>query len=484
MRKTFLSNIALLISLNLLIKVFWIFGIDRTVQNTVGAIDYGLYFAVFNFSFLFSVIMDAGIHNFNNRTIAQNQKVLAKYLSHGLALKMMLSGVYIVFSLLVALIIGYDAYHFKLLGLLILMQILISFLLYLRSNLSALFLFKTDSVISVMDRSISIIICSILLWGGITKQAFQIEWFIYAQLVAYFITTLIALWVIIQKSGLKKLSWHFPFKLAMLKKAFPYALLSLLMTIYGRSDSVLIERLLPEIAGSEQAGIYASAYRLIDSINMIPALFVVILLPMFAKMIKQKENFMPVFKLSFTLLITLSLLFSVFSYFYAAEIIQVLYYQHVAESTLIYKYLVFTFIPISIIWTFGTLLTANGSLKVLNMIAFAGVVANLLINMILIPRFEAMGAVVASIVTQSITALLQIILTCKIFNLKISIHTGIQYLILIVGIILATIGCKYYAVDWWWAIVCIGMFTIMLLFVSGLIKVKDVFLFLKNDKDE
>ena len=69
MQKKFVTNLALLLFLNLLIKPFWILGIDRSVQNSVGAADYGMYFALFNFSFLLNIILDFGITNFNNKNI-------------------------------------------------------------------------------------------------------------------------------------------------------------------------------------------------------------------------------------------------------------------------------------------------------------------------------------------------------------------------------------------------------------------------------
>jgi len=48
MQRKFITNLGLLILLNLLIKPFWVFGIDRTVQNIVGAEDFGFYFTIFN----------------------------------------------------------------------------------------------------------------------------------------------------------------------------------------------------------------------------------------------------------------------------------------------------------------------------------------------------------------------------------------------------------------------------------------------------
>ena len=72
MQRKFITNLALLLFLNFLIKPFWLFGIDRTVQNSVLAEDYGIYFTLFNFSMLFNILLDVGITNFNNKNIAQH----------------------------------------------------------------------------------------------------------------------------------------------------------------------------------------------------------------------------------------------------------------------------------------------------------------------------------------------------------------------------------------------------------------------------
>ena len=80
-QKDFVFNICFLIFLNLLIKPFWILGIDVGVQNQVGAESYGLYFAIFNFSYMFSILLDMGTTNFNNRNIAQNTPLLDTHLS-------------------------------------------------------------------------------------------------------------------------------------------------------------------------------------------------------------------------------------------------------------------------------------------------------------------------------------------------------------------------------------------------------------------
>jgi O-antigen/teichoic acid export membrane protein len=127
MKKEFLFNLVLLVGINLLIKPFYAFGIDLQVQNRVGLEAYGLYFALFNFSFLFQIVTDLGIQQYNSRLISQNQALAGKYLPHFLSLKACLSILFFVISILAAALLGYaDSTHFPLLLALLLNQIFIT----------------------------------------------------------------------------------------------------------------------------------------------------------------------------------------------------------------------------------------------------------------------------------------------------------------------------------------------------------------------
>ena len=414
--------------LNLLIKPFWILGIDRTVQNTVGAEEYGFYFAVFNFSFLFNILLDVGITNFNNKSIAQNRQLLTKYLSNILVLKLLLFGLYLLFTFSFAFFINYSAEQIRLLSFLALNQFLLSFILYLRSNLGGLHLFRTDAMISVLDRSLMIIICGLLLWGNVIDD-FRIQYFVYAQTAGYAITVMITFLLVAQhaKKRWLRLNWNFPFLLAIARKSFPFALLVLLMTFYNRVDSVMLERLLDD--GARYSGIYASAFRLLDAANMIAYLFAVLLLPIFSRMIKQKVPIEHLVKLSFTLIITLGAIVAASAIFHSSEIMRMLYPIHEGESltdfqyriersSLVFSLLMSSFMAISTTYIFGTLLTANGSLGKMNIIAFSGMLLNILLNFLLIPVLMSTGSALASLFTQMLVAITQILVVKRLFRLK------------------------------------------------------------------
>lgn len=493
MQRKFLTNLGLLLFLNLLIKPVWIFGIDLTVQRIVGVGDYGFYFVILNFSFLFNIILDLGITNFNNRNIAQHNHLLNKHFSGILVLKLLLGLTYVVIAFVVAIILRYNADQFRLLGWLAFNQFLLSFILYLRSNISGFMMFRTDSMLSVLDRLLMILFCGVLLWGHVTASAFRIEWFVYSQTAAYSITAALAFLIVVKKARFRKLNWNWPFFLMIIKQSLPFALLVLLMTFYNRLDPVMLESLLPaglskaqvqifamvnhlnpvmlenllaERTGNFQAGIYASGFRLLDAANMIAYLFGVLLVPIFSKMIKKKQPIEHMLKLSFTLIITLAIIVGFGSFFYSYELMDLLYDTHIAASTQVFRLLIPGFIAVSTTYIFGTLLTANGNLKQLNIIAFLGLVINLILNYMLIPRLLASGSAISSLVTQFAMAILQVILVQRIFKFKVNYRYLFTLLVFLFGVITFNIVSRLFVIHWTFLpgqLAWVGNFVLMLL---------------------
>ena len=439
MKRTFITNLALLIFLNLMVKPFWVFGIDRKVQNLVGTEEYGFYFSLLSFSMLLNIILDAGVTNYNNRAVSMNQGLFHTYLSRIVPLKFCLALIYALVTIVAGVFIGYSGEQFKLLYVLIFNQFLLSFILYLRSNISGLHLFRTDSYISVLDRSLMILFCSLLIWGNIINQQFRIEWFVYIQTVSYLLTALIAALIVLSKSGMIKLqiSWKHTFPL--LKNTYPYALLILLMSLFNRVDLVMMERLLTD--GKVQAGIYAQSFRILDAAAMIAFLFAGLLLPLFSRMISKKEPIEEIIRLSYILLIIPAVSIAAILSVYSDFIISSLYHENIELSSDIFTLLIINFIFISVTYIFGSLLTANGNIRELTILAFIALIINITLNIILIPVHKAMGAVISSISTQAFFAVAQLILSKRIFKWRfdyILFTRFISFIILLITAVLIT----------------------------------------------
>lgn len=305
-----------------------------------------------------------------------------------------------------------------------------------------------------------------LLWGHVISSPFRIEWFVYSQTAAYSITAALAFLIVVKKARFRKLNWNWPFFLMIMKQSFPFALLVLLMTFYNRLDPVMLESLLPDKIGNEQAGIYASGFRLLDAANMIAYLFAVLLIPIFSKMIKNKQPIEKMLKLSFTIIITLAIIVAFGSFFYSYELIDLLYDAHIEASTNVFQLLILGFIAVSTTYIFGTLLTANGNLKQLNIIALFGLLINFALNYLLIPRMLASGSAISSLVTQFTMAILQVIIVQRIFKFKVNYIYLLTLVIFVIGVICFNMLSKVYIIHWPFLTVqkaWLGNFILMLL---------------------
>ena len=419
MKKRFITNLALLVFLNLLIKPFWFFGIEVGVQNQVGEEMYGFYFSLFNFAFILNILLDLGINNFNNRAIARDNHLLQDHLAAIIPLKLFLSLIYAGIILIAGKLVGYSPEQFKMLWILVMNQFLASFILYFRTNISGLQFYRTDSLLSVMDRSLMILFTGLLLWGNFTSEPFRIEWFVYAQTASYSLTLITSAVIVRYRAGTFFRRINLRNSLRILKLSYPFALLILLMSLFNRVDSVMLERLLPEI-GKEQAGIYAQSFRIFDAASQFSLLFAMLLLPMFSRMISRDENVNELIRIAMPLLMVAGLTAAISCNYYKQEVIDLLYVAHSPYSSKIFGILMIGFLFISTSYLYGTLLTANNNLRHLNILAASTVVINIALNLILIPKYQAYGAAISSLISQGYYAIVQVILAVYLIRIPIN----------------------------------------------------------------
>jgi O-antigen/teichoic acid export membrane protein len=479
MQKKFVANLAFLLFMNLFIKSIYMLGFETQVQNEVGAASYGIYFAVFNFSFLLTIVLDFGITNFNNKNIAQNNHLLTKHFSGLFTLKILLAIIYIIVVVVAGLLIGYDTRLMKLLLVQGFNMFLLFFINYLRSNLAGLHLFKTDAIVSILDRSILIVLCIVMLKTDMLKEPDGIMYFVYAQTIGYSISVITAFIIILNKTHTFKLKWNWAFSLMILKKSLPFAILTLLMSFYNRIDTVMIERMLPKGVGDVQSGIYAQAFRLLDATNMIAFLTAGMLLPIFSRMLKHKESVESLVKLISTLLLTPAIVIGVGCVFYSKELMGLLYQVHVEESAKIFSLLMLSFIAVSTTYIFGTLLTANGNMKQLNTMAAFGMILNITLNFLLIRQFEAYGSAISSMITQYLTAIIQVIIAQRIFKFKINYKLINTLIMFAIGVVAINYGSRMLNLNWMMSFVIMVATSVLWAFVSGTISIKAIFRILK-----
>jgi len=126
LRRKFLINIVFLLLVSLIVKAFWVLGIDRTVQNIAGEEAYGFYFSLFSFSVLFTLVLDMGLSGFNNRAVSADPSRVRLYFGNVLLLRLALTAVYFAITLTVAWMLGYSTGQMSLLLVLMVNQFMAS----------------------------------------------------------------------------------------------------------------------------------------------------------------------------------------------------------------------------------------------------------------------------------------------------------------------------------------------------------------------
>ena len=475
MQKKFLSNLFLLLVVNLLVKPFWIFGIDRVVQNTVGNEQYGVYINLFTLSLLFTMVLDFGVNNYTNSFIAKHPQLLHKKFGALFPLKLLFSVAYLAITITFALIYGIQGESLWMLCLLAINQVMAYFILYFRANISGLQLFRTDALLSITDRGLMIVFALLLYF--VFKGEVSIKQFIAAQSFGYFTSMLVSFWVL--KGPLKKveIKLSLAFMLSMIKQSWPYALLTLLMITYTRTDYLLMKKIIPD--GDVQNGIYALANRLMDAANMFAVLISGMLLPMFSNLIKRELPLQPIIKISLVLLVIPAIAVASICWNYREEVMQLMAGKQAPLSANVLKWVMLSFVALCMMYVFGTLLTANGNLKTLNTLAFIAVLLNVIFNLILIPKYGASGAAISAFITQSFIALTNLFFAVK--HLKLTLSKGFVYKLLLVAAIIPSnvYFLQYLHVELWQSTALTIVVTAILLVATRLIGLNQIIQLLK-----
>ncbi|MGB0423701.1 MAG: oligosaccharide flippase family protein [Flavobacteriales bacterium] len=420
-RKQFLSSLGLLLLLNLMIKPLYVLCIETGVQNVVGPEVFGIYSAILSVTFLLNIFLDAGITNFNTRNIAQHQQLLQKHFSGIISLRLFLGVIYFIALFIAGYFLQYVQSHLFIFILLGINQFLVSGILYLRSNLAGLMLFKRDALVSTLDRFILLIsMGTLLLFPGYFGE-FKIEWLVIGQTYAYGIAFLVAFAMVSHRMEKTSFQWNLPFAKMILKKSLPFALLILLSMAYYKTDAVMLEQLLDN--GDFHAGIYAMGFRFFEASNMIGFLFAGLLLPLFSRLFKEESSIESIAQSAFQLLFTGGFVLALFCLLIGENLLDLFYTQHVDLAVMPFKLLMCAFFFVMLTYLFGTILTAKGELKWLNKMALLGVVLNVGLNYFLIQSHQAVGSALASLITQGLVAIIQIILVMKVTGIRFQSST-------------------------------------------------------------
>ncbi|MBK9109881.1 MAG: oligosaccharide flippase family protein [Saprospiraceae bacterium] len=408
MKREFVVNVSLLLVSNLLIKVYFLLGIDRNFQLALGAEQYGLYYSLFNFTLVFQFINDFGLQNLINRFVSQNRDDSLKRLQEFAVMKILLSTIYIGVIVIMCKAANYPSDYWILIFHLAINQVLASAISFNRAGISGLGFYRQDSFFSVMDRFILILMGSALLWIPFFHSYLNIHGFIWIQSISLAITFILT-YIFLKKKGLvfqRLFPDVIPIK-NLLISTLPFAFIYLCGSIYNKADVVLLHRLHEH--GAEQAGIYASAMRLFEAASMFSLAIGGLLLAMFSRLHEQADKLSGLFKLSVKWLLVGTLLVSTLGFFYAAEWVDILYKRNDPLWIQTFAIVMMAFLPASLNFILGAFYQAVHKERVLLIFYALAAILCILLNWKWIPEYGAQATAIVAVVVHGTLFFIQAI---------------------------------------------------------------------------
>jgi len=180
-----------------------------------------------------------------------------------------------------------------------------------------------------------------------------------------------------------------------LKIAFAFFLAAAFVKIYSYVDSIMLSTQL----GNEAVGIYSVAYKLTYAFQFFPLAFIGALFPAMSQAAHDPNRLKKIFldALWYMMLIGCPIVFGVWSI--APELIVAFYGLEYVGSILPLQVLIFVLVFIFLDFPIGSLLNATDRQSIKTGIMGGTMVINIAANIVLIPRYEVLGACIAALIS-------------------------------------------------------------------------------------
>ncbi len=333
-------------------------------------------------------------------------------------------------------------------------QVLNSLLMYLRSNISGLSLYRWDSFLSILDKSILIIIIGWMLYGP-SSTAISLYHFITAQGISFFIPICIAIGLLIRSQVKINLRYSWTFLKELIAKTYPYAIIFLLMTAYSKVDVLMIDHMHHQ--SELEIDAYSASLRLFDASNMFAYLFVALLLPMVARLIAEEKDLNPFIDFGLKIMSCFAICIAIILGLYGKDLLPYIYDRNTDYISEILLFHMIGFIGVAIAYIYGSSIVADGNVMLLNVVFALCLLLNIAINYFIIPSHGAMGAALASAITQLLSMAGQVIVAHVLLPIRTDRLIWLKIIVFGVSVCLVFFVLNGFSGLSWWISSIIGI---------------------------
>lgn len=272
-------------------------------------------------------------------------------------------------------------------------QIFDMFNYWFQSRLQA----KYTAIASLIAYSITAIYKVVLLITGQPVTLFALSMSI------DYISIALILFYFYKKEGGDKLSFSLKYGKLLLKKSYHFILPGLMVAIYGQTDKMMLKHMINEA----EIGYYATAVSLCSVWCFILSAIIDSMNPTIMKLYQEDEkNFIKYNKILYSIVFYISIIVSIIFTIFGKLIIQILfgeaYSPTIAPLRIVTWYTAFSYLGVAR----NAWVVCKDRQRYLKYLYCSSAILNVILNLIFIPKYGAVGAAFASLISQISTVII------------------------------------------------------------------------------
>jgi len=369
------------------------FFVGALVARHLGPEQYGVLNYAISFVTIFVFIASFGVDNILVRELIKLKDKKDSVLNTAFVLKLFGAFLVIILTFLFSVLLKNSTYTT------VLIFIYSIHLIFLSINvISSYFQSVVKHKYIFLAQSISTIAVS-LLKVYMVYQGFGTGWFIMALVLEVAIFS----FILLRAFSKNDLSLKFSFDLGLTKKlladSWPFILSTGFYLIYTKIDQVIIGKMVDIRA----LGIYSAGARLAELWYFVPGIICAAMFPAIMNAsLTDKVLYKKRLKKMFIFVTSISLFFALMQLLFAKHIILFLFGQAYLDATAILKVYTWAGVVVSSIIMFQQYLIIENKTKTLIISSFVGAFANVILNLIFIPKFGIIGSAWATLISYAI----------------------------------------------------------------------------------
>jgi O-antigen/teichoic acid export membrane protein len=379
----------------------------------LSAAGFGILSFALAFTGIFGVLADLGLSSLTIREVARDKSLALKYLANVSLLKIILAAAAFGLIALTINLMGYPQETITVVYLFGLYVVLAAFAQMFYSIFQAFERMEFQAIGQMLNAA--------LILGGVIfaiNHGFSVVGFASLYVIASVIALGYSFGVMKLKfsnpasaSAVKAMEFDWGFWKPMIKKALPFFLSAALDLIALRIATVMLS----VMKGDQAVGWYSASFQTMQVFLFIPAVFLAALYPVVSRFyVSSEESLRFVYQKSFKYLSLLGLPIAVGTTIFADRIILTIFQEGFAPSIIALRVLIWT-VPLGFLTQmFGTMLASINRQDLAAKIVLVYTILNVVMNLVLIPRYGYVGASVVMVITSLMAFVLCFYLLSKL----------------------------------------------------------------------